>query len=103
MTTRSVEVGGRNGWRECSGSQCRDADDHCTGEGVEQEVVTRREDDEQHEGGIEATSESHHPWTRLIRQTGSDDERIAEVHARHRGKRVVHAADESAVEVEVRA
>ena len=88
---------------ECSGSQRSGADDQCAGDGVEQEVVAGREDDEQHEGGIEETSESHNPWTRLTRQTGSDDERIAEVHARHRGKRVVQAADESTVQAEVRA
>ena len=56
---------------------------------------------QQHECGIEQTTKWCKQSARLAREAGADDERVAEVHAWHRGERVVQGANESVVQAEM--
>lgn len=74
------------------------------GESVEEEVVAGRDDDEQHEQRVEhADEEAHGASAAVAEQAGTDDERLADVHARDGGVGVVERADEARVEVDVAA
>jgi hypothetical protein len=75
--------------------------DRCAGGGVEEEVVAGRDDHEQHEGRVERAECADEQVPGVAEQAGSDDQGIAEVHARNGGVGVVERADEAVVEVDV--
>src|SRR6266545_874028 len=65
---------------------------------VEEEVVSRRDDDDHHQGRVAPAD--HTVAERGERQ--ADEQRVPEVQARHRGERVVEAAEQVRAEVDLR-
>jgi hypothetical protein len=65
-------------------------------------VVAGRDDDEQDERRIEERNRTRDAATTEPEDACGDDQRVADVHARHRGVGVVDRADEPVVQVDVR-
>ena len=96
------------GWREAPrpgrahGGPQADHRDEPASRRVEDEVVPRRDDVEQHEGRVERADQAHPAVRGRRRQDDADEQRVAEVHARNRGERVVEAPEEVGAQVHVR-
>ena len=73
------------------------------GRGVEDEVVPRRDDHEQHEDGVDRAGNPGRGAAAEPDERSADDDRVADVHARDRGIGVVERADEAVVQVDVTA
>src|SRR6266536_1660788 len=76
-----------------------EAGDERAGGGVEEEVVAGGDDDEQHKRRVERSDRADEEASTVAEQAGGDDQRVADVHARQGGVRVVQRAEEAAVEV----
>jgi hypothetical protein len=63
-------------------------------------VIAGRDDDEQDEQRIDDAEATQPRAAAVQHEAGADDERVPDVHARHRGERVVERADETVVEVD---
>jgi hypothetical protein len=66
-------------------------------------VVPGRDDDEQDEQRIDDAEDAQPRAAAVQHEARADDERVADVHARHRRERVVERADETVVEVDLAA
>jgi len=80
----------------------REAGDCGAGCCVEEEVVAGGYDHEQHEERIEQSRDARRALIRVAEETASYDDRVADMHARHRRERVVERADQTAIQVNVR-
>jgi hypothetical protein len=65
-------------------------------------MIAGGDDVEHHERRIEHSGEARSASLRVAEETASDDDRVADVHARDRSERVVERADQTAVEVDMR-
>ena len=66
-------------------------------------MVAGRNDDEHDEHRVADSEETHRGVPAVHEKARADDERIADVHARNRGERVVEGADEAVVQVDLAA
>src|SRR3954447_10479927 len=78
------------------------ADCNAAGSRVEEEVVTGRDDDEQHQRGVDGSEHAHELAASDDGERDTDEQRVTEVQARDGGERVVEAAEEIGAQIDLR-